>query len=189
MSRWEPTMFRRALTTAASTIAVAALVAGCASSDADPGGEADPGPPTVRQQLVSFVVGAYATEEDVAEGECFADKVLSQITEDELVESDVLSLEKADGFVPRVPKRMASLWADAQFECTSYIKLASRAQAFATNNQLDLLTYSTCFGRRIGEARAKEATRAALVRNFESKAWRELRAAEAYCLAQSQVLG
>ncbi len=183
-------MFRRALTTAATLIASATLITGCASSDANPSGEGGPAePPSVRDQLVSFVVGAYATEEDIAEGQCFADKVLAQVSEEELVEADVLSPEKADGFVPRVPKRMATLWADSQFACTSYIKLASRAQAFATNNQLDILTYSTCFGRRIGEARAKQATRAALIRNFKSPAWRELRAAEAYCLAQSQVLG
>ncbi len=42
MSRWEPTMFRRALTTAATLIASATLITACASSDANPSGEGAP---------------------------------------------------------------------------------------------------------------------------------------------------
>lgn len=178
---------RASMAVAGLTLALA--TAGCTSSPppVDPvAGEGSPAPPSVRDRLVSLAVGVYAPPDDLEEGGCFADEVLAEVDEDELVGTGVLDASGSQDMVPKLPRKLVDPWVEAQFMCSDYVKIATRAQTFATGGQLDVMAYSACYGRKVTEEQSKAASRALLLRKVRGdKSWAAVRAAEDSCLREA----
>ncbi|WP_162599774.1 hypothetical protein [Nocardioides solisilvae] len=185
MSRAVPTVPGGAL-----LLALALAVGGCTSAPppTDPAVAASPeaaGPPSVRQRLIDLVVGAYPSPEDVEEGGCFADELVGEVGEEALERAGVLDPANIEGMLPRLPKRMVDPWVESQFDCIDYVKLATRAQTFATNGRVDVMAYAACYGRKVSEDESRSAARAALLRKPRGPAWETVRAAEDSCLLEA----
>jgi hypothetical protein len=153
---------------------------------ADPGPSADPARSAARESLVQVFAGDQPTEQGLAEGECFADELLADVTPGDLQEYGVLDQDYAVvAGRGSLPPGLAKPWAESQLHCVSFLEASTRAQRAATKGRLDAPAYRSCLADAVDEAQALEGTTAALQGEWGDPALARLGSAQSACAGRA----
>lgn len=157
-----------------------------AAGGSDGSGSATGGDQRARESLTRMFAGDHPAGEGVAEGRCFADRLLADVTPEELQEHGILDadLEPAAGH-GSLPGDVATPWAEAQLECLSFYDASTRAQRAATKGRLDEAAYRACLEAAVDEDQAVAGTAAALQGDWDHRALAELGRAQSTCAEQA----
>lgn len=169
------------------------LLVGCSSSVGEPSGEPAATTPAVydaaavREDLAALFAGDAPGRRDVAAGECFADRLLSTTTPEELREGGLVAVDGgAVAEVPTLPEGLAGEVADAQLACTDVVDSSTRAVTAVRRGDLDARAYAGCLRRALPRAAQREALVATLTGEWEDPALERLARAQAGCVEEQR---
>ena len=179
-------MPRTHLLVTGSIIALVLALGGCQSDGSDPARGADAGPTpepsTIRSGLASLFAGDHPGTRENTEGRCFAEKLTSAVSAQELRSAGVLD-ESYDVVVepPPLPADVAGSWADAQLACSDFVEASTRAQVKVTHGDLDAKAYAACLRKRLTDDQIRAAVAASLSGDFDAPEVAGLSAAQSDC--------
>ena len=168
------------------TIALVLALGGCQSDGSDPGGGSGDGPTadpaTIRSGLASLFAGDHPGARENTEGRCFAEKLTSAVSAQELRSAGVLD-ESYDVVAepPPLPEDVAGSWADAQLACSDFVEASTRAQVKVTHGDLDAKAYAACLRKRLTDDQIRAAVAASLSGDFDAPEVAALSAAQSDC--------
>ncbi|QBR93041.1 hypothetical protein [Nocardioides euryhalodurans] len=167
------------------------LLAACSSSgDGEPEPAAVTGSPdqtALRQDLATLFAGDSPRPADVADGECFADRLLADTTPEQLQEGGLTdSSGQLVGELPSLPEELAGTVADAQLACIDVVESSTRALTAARKGDLDAEAYADCLRRDLPPDTQREALVATLMGEWDDPALGRLADAQLACVDEQQ---
>jgi hypothetical protein len=167
------------------SLLLAALVlalGGCQSEEADP----DPGPSPdqaeIRAELAALFAGDHPGTRETTEGECFAERLTSAVSAQELRSAGVLDASyDVVTEPPSLPADVAGEWAHAQLACSDFVEASTRAQVKVTHGDLDAKAYTTCLRSKLTGQEIRAAVTASLAGHFDAPEVATLSAAQSRC--------
>jgi hypothetical protein len=139
-----------------------------------------------RNSLAGMFAGDQPDAQGRAEGRCFADRLLDEVTPEDLQEHGVLDEDHGPAAGHgSLPEELATPWAEAQLACVSFYEASTRAQRAATKGRLDEAAYRSCLEAAVDEAEAVAGTAAALRGDWDDRALEELSRAQSSCASET----
>jgi hypothetical protein len=162
--------------------ALALLLGGCQSEEAEPTDGPSPDPAEIRAALAALFAGDHPGTRETNEGECFAEKLTAAVSPQELRAAGVLDASyDVVTEPPPLPAAVAGEWADAQLTCSDFVDASTRAQVKVTHGDLDGTAYATCLRARMTPARIRAAVVSSLMGDFDDAAVADLSEAQTAC--------
>ena len=168
-------------------LAILLALAGCQSDDAGPSAAPTPDSSAIRSGLASLFAGDHPGSRENAEGKCFAEKLTSAVSPQQLRSAGVLDASYdvvADP--PPLPQDVAGDWADAQLSCADFVEASTRAQVKVTHGDLDAEAYAACLDASMTPARIRTAVVSSLMGDFDDASVADLSQAQTACAQRAK---
>ena len=167
--------------------ALALALGGCQSEDAQPADGSSPDAAEIRAALAAQFAGDHPGTRETTEGRCFAEKLTTALSPEELRSAGVLDASyDVVTEPPPLPADVAGEWADAQLACTDFIDASTRAQVKVTHGDLDAEAYASCLRGRMTQAEIRGAVTASLAGRFDAPEVAALSTAQSACAKQAK---
>ena len=170
-----------------------ALLAACSSSPTDsPDGRASGAPAAydeaaVRDGLAGLFAGDDPRPRDVRAGECFADRLLSDTSPEELREGGLVADDGgAAAELPPLSPDLAGTVADAQLACIDVVDSSTRALTAVRKGDLDAEAYGGCLRRELPRSAQRAALVATLTGTWDDPALERLARVQVACVAEQE---
>ena len=136
----------------------------------------------MRQGLVTAFAGGDPRPRDVADAECFADRLLETATPEQLREGGLVA-DDGGGVrrLPPLPDELAALAADAQLACVDVVEASTRALTSVRRGDLDPTAYAACLRGAVPPEVQREALVATLAGRYDDPAVSTLAEAQVSC--------
>jgi hypothetical protein len=162
--------------------ALALLLGGCQSEEAEPTHGPTPDPVEIRAALAALFAGDHPGTRETNEGECFAEKLTAEVSPEQLRSAGVLDASyDVMTEPPPLPAAVAGAWADAQLSCSDFVDASTRAQVKVTHGDLDGKAYATCLRARMTRAGIRAAVVSSLMGDFDDAAVTDLSQEQTTC--------
>jgi hypothetical protein len=167
--------------------ALALLLGGCQSEEAEPTDGPSPDPAEIRAALAALFAGDHPGTRETTQGECFAEKLTAAVSLQELRSAGVLNASyDVVTEPPPLPAGVAGAWADAQLACSDFVDASTRAQVKVTHGDLDGEAYATCLRTKMTGTRIRTAVAASLMGHFDDPAIADLTEAQTACARRAK---
>ena len=169
-----------------SCLVVGFVLSGCSSSeDAPPAPRPPADEPALAEGLAAMYAGDNPDPDDLTEGECFADALLSSTSPEVLREGGLVDASYVVVTeITTLAEGLAGDVADVQLVCTDFIEDSTAAQVSITKGSLDAATYIACLRGELDDAAIRASVVASLMGEWEDPALVRLSEAQATCADQ-----